>query len=106
MSETTLQCALTITADETTLQNIQKLLASQEDERPPLSDVLAKVAKQTLIAAGITDDFKIELQHSRITTSYQRSGGLNPDEWLEGQRPGDQPTGRTERQDPDPDTID
>lgn len=106
MSETTLQCSLTIRAEETTLQNIHNLLVSQEDERPPLSEELAKIAKQTLIAAGIKDEFKIELQHSRMTTSYHRSGGLNPDEWLERQRPSDQPASRIEGQEAGPDTID
>lgn len=83
MNETTVELSITIRGDETALENVHKLLSGEAEDCPPMLKVLAEISKQTLVAAGVSEEVQVELHSCRISTRYTRGGGLNAEEWLD-----------------------
>jgi hypothetical protein len=83
MSETNLDCMVTFKGDEATLHEIQSKLTDEATDRPPLANVVRVMIQQILIAAGVTGNFEVEIQHGQIHKLYPSGGGLNAQEWLE-----------------------
>jgi hypothetical protein len=79
MNKTTLEFKVTIEADQATLHEMQDQLNDATSHHPELTNVLPGTIKETLLAAGVTDDFEVELQPSHIITHYERIGGLSAD---------------------------
>ena len=55
-----------LNADEPTLREIYDTLTRARPNHPVLSSVLATVVKQILLAAGIADNFEVELHLAEI----------------------------------------
>jgi len=53
-------------ADEPTLREIHDALTKARPNHPVLSNVLATMVKETLLAAGIVDNFEVELHLAEI----------------------------------------
>lgn len=86
MKETCLEFSVVIKAGEPLLRNIHnRLVSAPQPHRPALNNVLANVIKDTLIAAGVDEEFTVELHPDRIIAHYDTGGGLNAQEWLEAE---------------------
>jgi len=84
MNKTTLEFKVTIEADQATLHEIQHQINSANSRYPALTNVLPVMIKETLLAAGVTNDFEVELQPSQIITHYEGIGELSEDLYLTG----------------------
>lgn len=84
MSDTSLNFAITVKGDEATLRDIYGRLTHPDTGCSDLANVLAVMVQQTLIASGVTNDFDVTFHCGQVQKAYQRGGGLNPNEWLEG----------------------
>jgi hypothetical protein len=78
----TCEFKVVIKADEPALRQIHTLLTQARPGQPALTEVLATTVKETLLAAGVTTDFDVEL-NSGITPWRNEGLGLNAWEWLE-----------------------
>lgn len=83
MTTNTLDLKITFSGGEDILNDIKNRLESGTAGKPNLSDALASIVQQTLVAAGVSDDFDVKVQSSQIRKNYGQGGGLNASEWLE-----------------------
>ena len=81
MSKKNLEFTVVIKADEATLQDIQAQLAGAKGKHPLLTEVLGVVIKETLLTAGVTSNFEVDLRPGYVTTHYPGGGGLSSDAW-------------------------
>jgi hypothetical protein len=79
MNKTTLEFKVAIEADKATLHQIQHQLNGANSRHPALTNVLPVTIKETLLAAGVTNDFEVELQPGHIINHYKGVGGLSED---------------------------
>jgi hypothetical protein len=79
MNKTTLEFKVAIEADQATLHQIQYQLNSANSYHPALTNVLPGMIKETLLAAGVTNDFEVQVQPSHIINHYEGIGGLSAD---------------------------
>ena len=84
MNEATLEFKVAIEADQATLHEIQHQLNDANSHHPALTSVLPVTIKEILLAAGVTNDFEVELQPSQIITHYEGIGELSEDLYLTG----------------------
>lgn len=79
----TCELKIMIKADEPALRQIYAMLTRGKPGQPALAEVLATTVKETLLAAGVTTDFEVELNSSGISFGCSEGLGLNAWEWLE-----------------------
>ena len=83
MNEATLEFKVAIEADQATLHKIQHQLNGANSQCPALTNVLPVMIKETLLAAGVTNDFEVEVQPGHIINHPKGVGLLSEDLCLE-----------------------
>lgn len=82
MEESTLDLKITFCGDETVLSEINAKLISETAAHTSLGDALSAIVQNTLIAAGVSSDFRVKIHQSQIKKDFGQSGGLNAGEWM------------------------
>jgi hypothetical protein len=70
-------------ADEPTLCEIHDSLTKARSDHPGLTHVLAAMVKETLLAAGIADNFEVELHLKEVDSQHIEKITSNALEWPE-----------------------
>ncbi len=83
MTTNTMDLRITFSGSEEILNDIKKRLECVSADDTCLSDALAAIVQHTLIAAGVSKDFSVNVHSSQIRKSFGQAGGLNANEWLE-----------------------
>jgi hypothetical protein len=78
----TLDLKITLSGSEEVLSDINDKLMSSVDT-PLLIDTLAASIRQSLIAAGVSADFAVDIRPSQIHKNFGQAGALNADEWFD-----------------------
>jgi hypothetical protein len=78
----TCELKIIIKAEEPALRQICALLTQASPGQPPLTEVVVTTVKETLLAAGVTTDFEVELYMKGINPQRNEGLGLNAWEWL------------------------
>ncbi len=84
MEESTLDFKITFCGDEEVLSEINAKLISETADRTSLGIALSTIVQNTLIAAGVSPDFRVKIHQGPIKKDFGQSGGLNADEWIGG----------------------
>ncbi len=87
MIEPTLKFTVAIKADEAVLNNLQQQLNITNSAHSLLGEVLPQTIKETLVAAGTSDDVEIELHPSHLINRYDGTGDFTTKLWLETHNP-------------------
>lgn len=83
MTTTTMDLKITFSGSEETLNDIKSRLERASTDSTSLSETLAAIVQQTLEAAGVTNDFSVNVHGSQIRKNFGQAGGLNASEWLQ-----------------------
>lgn len=82
MEESTLDFKIIFCGEENVLNEINDKLISKTAENTSLGDALSAIVQNTLIAAGVSNEFTVRIQQSQVKKDFGQSGGLNAGEWL------------------------
>ncbi|GAB4437140.1 MAG: hypothetical protein Kow0031_18960 [Anaerolineae bacterium] len=84
MEESTLDLRITFCGEEEILSEINDKLISETADHTSLSQALSAIVRNTLIAAGVSSDFRVKIHQGPIKKDFGQSGGLNANEWMGG----------------------